>query len=113
MGGPGDPERMSLLDTLVAAGRRGGDVRIVLNGGLLLDTMPALRRAIEERGATGTLRLRSIRAILDAYLDAIANARSFVYLESQYFSARPIAGAMRRALDATSHGHRSARGMAV
>jgi phosphatidylserine/phosphatidylglycerophosphate/cardiolipin synthase-like enzyme len=38
--------------------------------------------------------------ILDAYLEAIGRARTYIYLESQYFSARPIARAVRAALDA-------------
>lgn len=37
--------------------------------------------------------------ILDAYLEAIGRARTCIYLESQYFSARPIARAVRAALD--------------
>ncbi len=41
-----------------------------------------------------------VTEILDAYLEAIDRARSFIYLESQYFSARPIARAVRHALDA-------------
>ncbi|HEY4305517.1 MAG TPA: phospholipase D-like domain-containing protein [Gemmatimonadaceae bacterium] len=222
---PGALAQLSLLETLIDAARRGVKVRVVLNGGLLLDTMPALRRAIDERGAAGVLQLRSIKAfpqmmhakmividdadaflmgasfvngywdsathsaagnasappgatarplhdvsvhlagpvvrdlarcfddlwcaaemkpdpagvqprlpaadvamaapasntvaqilrtspdrlstrgqteILDAYLKAIEGARSFIYLESQYFSARPIAAAVRSALDATA-----------
>jgi phosphatidylserine/phosphatidylglycerophosphate/cardiolipin synthase-like enzyme len=38
--------------------------------------------------------------ILDAYLDAIGRATSYIYLESQYFSSRPIARAVSEALDA-------------
>jgi phosphatidylserine/phosphatidylglycerophosphate/cardiolipin synthase-like enzyme/uncharacterized membrane protein YbhN (UPF0104 family) len=40
--------------------------------------------------------------ILDAYVDAIARATEYIYLESQYFSARPVAQAVRAALDAHS-----------
>ena len=223
------PHGRTLLETLVAAAQRVApngaplDVRIVLNGGLLLDTSPALRRAIAALGADGTVQLRTVMAfpqvmhakvlvvdgedaflssasfvngywddarhapegaldagagtaerplhdvavrlrgsaarelgawfeelwdraapgapdadttpvaspsqpsapapaadvavrvlrtqpdagdapgrteILDAYLDAISRARSCIYLESQYFSARPIARAVRMALDA-------------
>ncbi|MEO6878667.1 MAG: phospholipase D-like domain-containing protein, partial [Gemmatimonadaceae bacterium] len=42
---------------------------------------------------------RGLTEILDAYVEAIERARSFIYLESQYFSARPIARAVRQALD--------------
>ncbi|MGI8507933.1 MAG: phospholipase D-like domain-containing protein, partial [Gemmatimonadaceae bacterium] len=38
--------------------------------------------------------------ILEEYLDAITEARSFIYMENQYFSARPIATALRDALQA-------------
>lgn len=38
--------------------------------------------------------------VLDWYLDAIRGARECIYLESQYFSARPVARAVRAALDA-------------
>jgi phosphatidylserine/phosphatidylglycerophosphate/cardiolipin synthase-like enzyme/uncharacterized membrane protein YbhN (UPF0104 family) len=227
----------TLLETIAAAARRGTtdgaplDVRILLNGGLLLDTSPALRRAIAELGAGSSVEVRAVKAfprimhaktlivddddafitgasfvngywddarhiaagapdasagtgerplhdaairvrgsaaseisawfdelwaedrgtggpggekdrktegpkdrtnegdagsacvsacavqvlrtlpatsdhpsgrteILDAYLDAIARARTCIYLESQYFSSRPIARAVRSALDA-------------
>ncbi|HET7461774.1 MAG TPA: phosphatidylserine/phosphatidylglycerophosphate/cardiolipin synthase family protein [Longimicrobium sp.] len=40
------------------------------------------------------------REILDAYLEAIAGARELIYLENQYFSARPIRQALSAALDA-------------
>jgi len=39
--------------------------------------------------------------ILDAYLEAIAGARSLVYLENQYFSARPVREALSAALRAS------------
>jgi len=223
----GVPAESTLLETLAAAARRltpDGtplDVRIVLNGGLLLDTSPALRRAIAALGAGANVQVRTVKAfpqvmhakvlvvdaadafvmsasfvngywdgarhapsgasdaglgvtdrplhdvavglrgtavaplaewfedlwngaaasearagqpstrapstespaagpcavtilrtmpndrsghggrteILDAYLDAIDGARSCIYLESQYFSSRPIARAVRAALD--------------
>ncbi|HET7234235.1 MAG TPA: phospholipase D-like domain-containing protein, partial [Longimicrobium sp.] len=40
------------------------------------------------------------REILDAYLEAIAGARELIYLENQYFSARPIRRALSAALEA-------------
>lgn|GEM_PF-548042 len=40
------------------------------------------------------------REILDAYLEAIAGARDLIYLENQYFSARPIREALSAALEA-------------
>lgn len=45
----GTPSR--LIDELIAAGRRGVEVRIVVNESLLLDTAKPLRRALEELGA--------------------------------------------------------------
>lgn len=59
----------------------GGTVRV-------LRTAPRFNR---DSGAT---------EILDEYIEAIRRARKFIYLESQYFSARPIARALRDALAA-------------
>jgi phosphatidylserine/phosphatidylglycerophosphate/cardiolipin synthase-like enzyme/uncharacterized membrane protein YbhN (UPF0104 family) len=65
---PNAPETPTLLETIVGASRRltaDGtpiDVRIVLNGGLLLDTSPALRRAIAALGAGPNVQLRTVKA---------------------------------------------------
>ena len=61
-------------------------------GGASVQVLRTLPDAVPTRGAR--------TEILDAYLDAIGRARSCIYLESQYFSARPIARAVRAALDA-------------
>ena len=70
----------SLLDVLVACARRGVDVRIVLNGGLLLDTTPALRRGLSNRGADRTLQLRTIQ-----HFPRMMHAKSIVIDERDAF----------------------------
>jgi hypothetical protein len=54
-------------------------------------TIPAGAMAGRPAGAT---------EILEAYLEGIGRARSLIYLENQYFSARPIRDALCAALDA-------------
>jgi phosphatidylserine/phosphatidylglycerophosphate/cardiolipin synthase-like enzyme len=77
-------------------------------------TAAPARATVTAAAATGASAVRILRTtpdaprlpgsgrteILDAYLEAIARATEYVYLESQYFSARPIAQAVRSALDA-------------
>lgn len=61
----------------------------------------AAARVIRTTPARGVARHRGgDTTILDAYRAAIAGATDLLYVESQYFSARPIARAVRDALDA-------------
>ena len=80
-------DRALLLDAILHAARRSTDdgtrvdVRIVLNGGLLLDTSPALRHAIEVAHDGANVRVRTVKAfpqVMHAKLLLIDHADAFV-----------------------------------